>query len=612
MKNSKFQLKAGQSAGLGSVIAEQGQLLLTTDDGLFHVDTSNDKNGRIDINGKKALQDWKGQQIDSTYIKDLSVSGKEVTYTRGDGTTGTITTQDTNTTYTAGDGLVFNSSKPTQIDVNPGAGIVIADDKVALATSGVSAAAYGPTENVSPNHGGTFTVPSVTVDTYGRVTGASNITITLPADKNTDTKVTQDYSSANNSYPVLFTATAGITSTGTRNATTAILNNKIYANPSTGTLTAATFNGNLNGTASKADEWTNPVTLTIGKKSQAINGKAGTLEYSATDMGLSEIGHKHNASDITGGTLGVARGGTGITSVTNGGIAYGGSDKFAFTPVGTAGQLLQSNGSSAPTWISPSSLTVKSVSQKLLFGSKEYDGSAERRIIAEDLGLSNALHFIGVVESLPSTGKDGDVVILSGTGMEYVYSSTSNPKWIELGDESSHLKKDAVGVYGIGVLEGGGKIGNTAEVNITHKVTGTAAKSNSNKPVTISGSGGTGSFTIPVISVDTYGHTKYTGNSEITITMPTLPTIPDHRNLVVQYSANSTGDSNTLLTYNPIGAAEQTVYLTTFGVATASKAGRMGIVPAPAAGQVGSDYVLGADKAWHLVSSLNTVVWDSF
>lgn len=36
-----------------------------------------------------------------TYIKDLSVSGKTITYTKGDDTTGTITTQDTNTTYSA-------------------------------------------------------------------------------------------------------------------------------------------------------------------------------------------------------------------------------------------------------------------------------------------------------------------------------------------------------------------------------------------------------------------------------------------------------------------------------------------------------------------------------
>ena len=49
----------------------------------------------------KATQDSAGQQINTTYIKGLSVSGRTVTYTRGDGTTGTITTQDTNTTYNA-------------------------------------------------------------------------------------------------------------------------------------------------------------------------------------------------------------------------------------------------------------------------------------------------------------------------------------------------------------------------------------------------------------------------------------------------------------------------------------------------------------------------------
>ena len=39
------------------------------------------------------------QQINTTCIKSLSVNGRTITYTRGDGTTGTITTQDTNITY---------------------------------------------------------------------------------------------------------------------------------------------------------------------------------------------------------------------------------------------------------------------------------------------------------------------------------------------------------------------------------------------------------------------------------------------------------------------------------------------------------------------------------
>jgi hypothetical protein len=47
----------------------------------------------------KATQDSVGQQINATYIKSLSVNGCTITYTKGDDTTGTITTQDTNTTY---------------------------------------------------------------------------------------------------------------------------------------------------------------------------------------------------------------------------------------------------------------------------------------------------------------------------------------------------------------------------------------------------------------------------------------------------------------------------------------------------------------------------------
>ena len=59
----------------------------------------------------KATQDSAGQQINTTYIKGLSVSGKTITYTKGDGTTGTITTQDTNTTYSTGTASALGLTK---------------------------------------------------------------------------------------------------------------------------------------------------------------------------------------------------------------------------------------------------------------------------------------------------------------------------------------------------------------------------------------------------------------------------------------------------------------------------------------------------------------------
>ena len=43
----------------------------------------------------KAAQDATGQQINTTYIKSLSIKGKTITYTKGNGATGTLTIQDT-------------------------------------------------------------------------------------------------------------------------------------------------------------------------------------------------------------------------------------------------------------------------------------------------------------------------------------------------------------------------------------------------------------------------------------------------------------------------------------------------------------------------------------
>lgn len=69
----------------------------------------------------KATQDSTGQQINTTYIKGLSVNGKTITYTKGNNTTGTITTQDTNTwrplgttadTACAGNDARLSNSRP--------------------------------------------------------------------------------------------------------------------------------------------------------------------------------------------------------------------------------------------------------------------------------------------------------------------------------------------------------------------------------------------------------------------------------------------------------------------------------------------------------------------
>ena len=75
-----------------------------------------------------------------------------------------------------------------------------------------------------------------------------------------------------------------------------------------------------------------------------------------------------------------------------------------------------------------------------------YDASSNKAITKSDLdnavaGLSGAVHFIGVKESLPESGNNGDIVIVGNK--EYVYS-TSDTKWHELGDETIYAVKGEI------------------------------------------------------------------------------------------------------------------------------------------------------------------------
>ena len=101
----------------------------------------------------KATKDSANQQINTTYIKGLSISGRTITYTKGDGTTGTITTQDTNTTY----GNATTSA----------AGLMSKDDKAKL--DGITASADAVSFSRSLTSGtkvGTITINGTGTDLY--------------------------------------------------------------------------------------------------------------------------------------------------------------------------------------------------------------------------------------------------------------------------------------------------------------------------------------------------------------------------------------------------------------------------------------------------------------
>lgn len=71
------------------------------------------------------------------------------------------------------------------------------------------------------------------------------------------------------------------------------------------------------------------------------------------------------------GTLPIANGGTNSTTApTAGAVPYGTGTAYAFTTAGTAGQVLTSNGASAPTWAAASGgiSTGKSIAMAMIFG----------------------------------------------------------------------------------------------------------------------------------------------------------------------------------------------------------------------------------------------------
>ena len=78
------------------------------------------------------------------------------------------------------------------------------------------------------------------------------------------------------------------------------------------------------------------------------------------------------------GTLPIANGGTNSTATaTAGGIGYGTGTAHAYTAAGTAGYLLQSNGSSAPTWVAaPSTSPGGSTTQVQYNNAGAFAGSA--------------------------------------------------------------------------------------------------------------------------------------------------------------------------------------------------------------------------------------------
>jgi len=125
---------------------------------------------------------------------------------------------------------------------------------------------------------------------------------------------------------------------------------------------AATLTGVLKGNGTSAF-----TAATAGTDFVAPGGALGTPSSGT----LSSCSGLPLTTGVTG-TLPIANGGTNSTTTpTAGAVPYGTGTAYAFTLAGTAGQVLTSNGASAPTWAAASSggiSTGKAIAMAMIFG----------------------------------------------------------------------------------------------------------------------------------------------------------------------------------------------------------------------------------------------------
>jgi len=119
-----------------------------------------------------AINDNENQNIAETYIKNITVSGTTVTITRGNGTSFTVKTQDTNTTYSAMTGASSSAAGAAGLVPAPAAG-----KQASFLRGDGTWATPTDTKYTHPTHTAyTSGLYKVTVDASGHVTSATAVT----------------------------------------------------------------------------------------------------------------------------------------------------------------------------------------------------------------------------------------------------------------------------------------------------------------------------------------------------------------------------------------------------------------------------------------------------
>lgn len=184
-------------------------------------------------------------------------------------------------------------------------------------------------------------------------------------------------------------------------------------------------------------------TLVADTKTDTLNIAEGeginvTADVSTDKITINNAGVREIATGSVDGTISVNTGGTS----TN--VAVKGLGSAAYTSSSSYAPYQHSHNYAGSNTAGGSANSVKA---DLKVGSKTYNGSSEVEIVAADLGLAQAMKFIGSTTSEISDGSKQSTILIDGKsvtvtagnvvlygGYEYVWTST---QWEQLGQEGS-------------------------------------------------------------------------------------------------------------------------------------------------------------------------------